>query len=189
MRSEFGSERPNARRLLETHRLVLEPLEPRHAPELFQPLRDVSLYRFIPQDPPGSETALQERYERLATGRSPDGTEIWLNWAAREATTGAVVGTFQATARANHTADIAYIILGHAQRRGFASEGAAAVIAHLRDDHEIVSVVADIDTRNSASIALIERLGFTRVRTTRDADSFKGATSDEYRYERVLGRG
>ncbi len=189
MRSESGAETPDARRRLETQRLVLEPLEPRHAAEMLQPLRDEALYRFIPQDPPESETALRERYGRLAARRSPEGTEIWLNWAARETATGVVVGTFQATVRVNHTADIAYIIFGLARRRGFASEGCNAMIEHIRDDYEIVTIGADIDTRNTASIALIERLGFTRVSTTRDADSFKGATSDEYRYELALERG
>lgn len=188
MRSESGAGTADAQRRLETRRLVLEPLESRHAAEMFQPLRDEALYRFIPQDPPVSESALRERFERLATGQSPDGTEIWLNWAARETTTGVLAGTFQATIFADHTADIAYIIFGHAQRRGFATEGAIAIITQLHDDHGIVTVGADIDTQNTASIALVERLGFTRVRTTIDADSFKGATSDEHRYERALDR-
>jgi ribosomal-protein-alanine N-acetyltransferase len=44
-------------------------------------------------------------------------------------------------------------------------------------------VAAEIDTRNTASIHLVEALGFARVATTPGADFFKGAASDEYRYE------
>lgn len=180
-------DRRDDRQQLETDRLVLEPLIPRHADEMFAPLQDVRLYEFIPQDPPLSVAALRERYGRLARGRSPEGDETWLNWAARERQTNAIVGTFQATVYLNGTADIAYIVFVGAQRRGFAAEGYAAMIRHLERDLGVRIAGADIDTRNSASIALIERLGFSRIRTTLDADFFKGATSDEYRYERRLG--
>jgi L-amino acid N-acyltransferase YncA len=40
-----------------------------------------------------------------------------------------------------------------------------------------------IDTRNVASIALVESLGFERVAFHKDADHFKGSSSGEYRYE------
>ncbi len=164
----------------------LEPLTPEHADAMFAPLQEPSLYQFIPQEPPASLEGLRERHERLAFGRSPDGDERWLNWAARNRESGVLVGTFQATVYSDRTADIAYVIFVHEQRRGFALEGCEEMIRHLAADLGIEIAGADIDTRNAASIALIERLGFTRVRTTRDADYFKGATSHEYRYERVL---
>jgi RimJ/RimL family protein N-acetyltransferase len=43
--------------------------------------------------------------------------------------------------------------------------------------------VAEMDTRNAASISLAEVLGFERVGTTLGADHFKGSVSDEHRYE------
>ena len=46
----------------------------------------------------------------------------------------------------------------------------------------IPSRYAEIDTRNIASIRLVESLGLSRVATTREADFFKGASSDEYKY-------
>jgi RimJ/RimL family protein N-acetyltransferase len=69
------------------------------------------------------------------------------------------------------------------QGRGYAHEGGARVLNHLVRDYAVRSVIAEIDTRNQASIALAESLGFTRVATARAADFFKGAASDEYRYE------
>jgi [ribosomal protein S5]-alanine N-acetyltransferase len=43
-----------------------------------------------------------------------------------------------------------------------------------------------LDTRNEASWRLMERLGFRRNRLIKDADQFKGASSDEYEYLREL---
>lgn len=68
---------------LESEGLVLEPLAASHARSLYPSLLDERLYRYIPQDPPVSEQALRERYCRLETRQSPDGREVWLNWAMR----------------------------------------------------------------------------------------------------------
>jgi len=42
---------------------------------------------------------------------------------------------------------------------------------------------AEIDPRNVSSIALVESLGFRRIAFQKNADHFKGSSSDEYRYE------
>ncbi len=41
--------------VLETPRLLLEPLRAEHAGALFPLFRDARLYEFVPQDPPVSE--------------------------------------------------------------------------------------------------------------------------------------
>ena len=69
------------------------------------------------------------------------------------------------------------------QRRGFAAEACRRLLEHLVDDYQVGVVAAEIDTRNTASIALVESLGFERVGIQKGADHFKGSTSDEYRYE------
>ena len=171
---------------LETARLTLEPLRPDHAAALHPGLRDASLYRFIPQDPPASIARLEERYRRLSTRRSPDGQEAWLNWALRLRGTTEYVGTLEATVHPTNTATVAYLLFTPYQRRGYASEGLTALLGLLFDGYGVDSVAADIDTRNAPSIALIERLGFERVATHLGVDHFKDAPSDEYRYE--LGR-
>lgn len=164
-------------------RLVLEPLVADHAQILYPLLQDERLYTFIPQDPPASIEALAARYRRLEARRSPDGQEVWLNWAARPHATHDRVGTFEATILPGHTALIAYMIFSPYQGQGYAREGSARVIEHLVRDHGVRLVVAEIDTRNRASIGVAEALGFVRVATRPAADYFKGAVSDEYRYE------
>ena len=134
------------RETLHTARLTLEPIQPDHADELFQPLQEPQLYTFIPQDPPSSIEALRERFARLATGRSPDGTQIWLNWAARRRDTEIVVGLYQATVYPESTADIAYITFAGHQGEGFAREACAEILRHLGDRYGL-EVAARTSTR------------------------------------------
>lgn len=172
--------------ILYSPRLTLEPLLPYHARELFEPLQDDALYTFIPQDPPRSVQALEERYRTLAPRRSPDGTQVWLNWVARALSARLPVGTFQATIYPENYALLAYMIFRPFQGNGYAVEGCQRVIEHLARACRIGLLAAEIDTRNRASIALVERLGFRRVAEQMQVDYFKGAHSDEFRYELSL---
>ncbi len=175
---QIDPERP-----LETPRLLLEPLVADHAAALFEALQAPDLYPYIPQDPPSSLDALKIRHTALASRRSPDGQEDWLNWVLRQRESEAYVGTVQATVHADHTALLAYMIFPAFWRQGYAREGCARVLTHLFEDYRVNRVAAEIDTRNIASICLVESLGFARIATTPGADFFKGATSDEYSYE------
>jgi RimJ/RimL family protein N-acetyltransferase len=141
------------------------------------------LYRFIPQDPPASLGALEDRYEFLSGRRSTDGREAWLNWAVRGRTSGDYAGTLEATIEEKPLAFIAYMVFMPYQRRGFAAEACGRLLEHLFQDYCMDVVAAEIDTRNVASIALVESLGFERVAFLEDADNFKGSSSEEYRYE------
>jgi len=83
---------------------------------------------------------------------------------------------------------LAYMVFVAFQGRGYAVEGAARALAHLFDDYHVSVVAAEIDTRNSASIRLVEALGFVRVAMIPGTDFFKGSLSDDYRYE-LMNRG
>jgi RimJ/RimL family protein N-acetyltransferase len=175
--------RDAAEQLLETPRLLLEPLVPEHAPAVFDDLRDPRLYSFIPTEPPESLAALDRRYRALRTRASPDGKEAWLNWIARLRVSGQYIGTFQATVYGDRRAHLAYIVFSRYWRQGYAKEGCARVLESLRHEWRITVVAAELDTRNVASIRLAEALGFKRVGFKPGADFFKGSASDEYLYE------
>ncbi len=172
--------------LLTTPRLVLEPLVPDHADALFAGLSDPLLYTYIPGDPPASVEALRARYRRLESRWSPDGLERWLNWAVR-LPDGAYVGLAEATVREDQRASVAYFVFAPFMRQGYGAEATGAVVRYLVDALKVRGVEAQIDTRNAASQRLVERVGFARVRVERDADTFKGSTSDEYIYEWPMG--
>ena len=171
---------PEAR--LETHRLSLEPILPAHAPCCTNVCRKSDCTGSFPGSS-GPPQALEDRYDFLSARRSPDGREAWLNWAVRERGSGDYAGTLESTVYDKETAIIAYMVFVSHQRRGFAAEACGRLLEHLFDDYRVGVVVAEIDTRNAASIALVESLGFERVGFQKDADHFKGSTSDEYRYE------
>ncbi len=179
---------PAEAKTLETERLLLEPLLPEHAKLLFEGLSDERLYSFIPSNPPESVEALETRYRKLSSRHSPDGSEAWLNFAMRLRQEGArpkatYVGTLEATVFPDRSAYVAYTVFFRFWHRGYAREGCARMLAHLVEDHEVRIIAAEMDTRNAASIALVESLGFERVGTTLGADHFKGSVSDEHRYE------
>jgi ribosomal-protein-alanine N-acetyltransferase len=170
-------------RVLETERLRLEPLQVRHAAALFPVLSDPGLYEFIPQLPPASQRALEERYRYLERRASPDGREVWLNWALipRDGIAGCL-GTVQATLQEGGRSLFAYELGRAFWGRGYATEACSRVLAFLFEDAGVRLVVARVDTRNRASIRLLERLGFDRTGFHPKADNFKGADSDEHEY-------
>jgi [ribosomal protein S5]-alanine N-acetyltransferase len=167
---------------LSSQRLTIEPLLATHAAHLFPHLSDAALYTFMPQQPPVSVSALAERYQRLQSRASPDGSQIWLNWAVRFTDSTEYIGYVQAGVEADGQAMLAYFVFTPYQRQGYAVEMCAAVRDYLFSAFAVSSVYALIDTRNQASIALVEKLGFRREAVLPNADYFKDANSDEYRY-------
>ena len=169
--------------ILETSRLLFEPIHPSHALALFEPLQSSAIYNFIPESPPTSAEALAARYQKLAVRTSPDGQELWLNWGMRLRNNDEYVGVLQATVYPDATAYLAYILFPPFWKQGYASEGCRRILELLFTDYQVRIVIAEIDTRNTASMKLVEHLGFQRVGTKLDADFFKGSTSHEYHYE------
>ena len=167
---------------MRTSRLRLEPLEERHAKRLFAGLQHEDLYRFISDRPPESVEALAERYRRLATRRSPDGREGWLNWAIVSTLTERDLGYVQATVHADRSAHVAYVLFPEFWGQGYAREAVATAIEHLRDEWAVTAIRATVDTRNRRSIALLEALGFERGAVRAAAEVIHGEPSDEVEY-------
>ncbi|PHV13460.1 GNAT family N-acetyltransferase [Chitinimonas sp. BJB300] len=173
-----------ANTVLTTQRLTLEPLTAAHASELLDGLSNEALYRFIPQNPPASLDALQTRYKRLESRSSPDGDEWWLNWAVR-LTDGEYIGVIDATVDEDNIATMGWFIFTQHQRKGYAKEAINKLREHLEGPFMAESFKIFIDTRNAASVALMESLGFKREAIVPNADNFKGSKSDEYRFTYV----
>ena len=138
--------------------VTLEPQLASHAAELYAVIGDPALYEFIDSKEPASEAALRERLARLESRLSPDGTEHWLNWVVRNAA-GVVVGYVQATVTPDKSAEIAYV-LGRAHwRKGYAGAACAAMIDELRETYGVTRLTATLDPANTASLALLRKLG------------------------------
>jgi ribosomal-protein-alanine N-acetyltransferase len=166
--------------VLHTPRLRLEPQRVEHAEALFGPLGDARLYAHIPQEPPPSLDALRERLALLSTRRSPQGDELWLNWVVRDAHDRALLGRVQATVRADAPCYLAYEVFPAHWQRGIATEACRRAMHWLIDELQVKHFTAEVDSLNTASLRLLQRLGFRRVALRANADHFKGRASDEW---------
>lgn len=139
--------------------LVLEPLTARHAEAMFAVLGDPALYRHLDYPPPHSLEELRDKYTRLESRQSPDGSQQWLNWVVRPPG-GAPIGYVQATVEAQHIAWIAYVFSRAHGGRGLATRATRAVIEHLASAYDVTRFVATVEAENEPSIRLLERLDF-----------------------------
>jgi RimJ/RimL family protein N-acetyltransferase len=156
--------------LIETDRLQLEPLRVDHATELATVLDDERLHEFI-GGRPATTAELRSRYTRLEAGRSPDGSQGWLNWVVRDRGAGVAVGTVQATLgrTGGLTAEIAWVIAAARQGRGYATEAAAAMVARL-EQQSVRGFVAHIHPDHAASNRVARHLGLRPTNVMEDGE-------------------
>jgi RimJ/RimL family protein N-acetyltransferase len=145
-------------RALQTPRLVLEPQTAAHAEEMYTVLTDPAIYEFE-NEPPASVDALRARYRKLESGRSPDGTQLWLNWVVRLRGDGNAIGYVQATVLADAQALIAYEFGSAWWGRGLAHEATDAAVRELHDTFGVATVGAVFKRANDRSRKLLNRLG------------------------------
>ena len=169
---------------LRSERLDLIPIDPRLADEMFVGLQAPEIYTYIADLPPANVEWLRERYARLASGKSPDAREAWLNWALRARTSEVLVGYVQATVCAER-ASIAYVLFPPAWGMGYASEAVAVLIDELKQN-SITEIFATVDTRNGRSITLLERAHFALRSFKKDAEMIDSLSTDEYEYVYVV---
>ena len=143
-----------------TQRLELELLMPDHAEALFHGLSDKRLYKFVDDEPPASIESLRRRYERLVTRKSPDGVEIWLNWAVRTLQPPVYIGYVQATIRKNGWAEIAFVLFHEFWGQGYGKESVTAMLQELNKTYFVSNFRAFVNPRNWPSRGLLQSLGF-----------------------------
>ena len=148
---------------LHTPRLTLTPLRVADADEMARVLEDARLYAFT-GGAALDVTALRERYRRQLRGRSPDGSERWLNWIVRLGADATAIGTVQTSIRegSDGVAEIAWVIGVPWQRRGYATEATRALVDWL-GAHGIVAIEAHIAVGHAASQAVAARVGLRRT--------------------------
>lgn len=164
---------------LNTERLELESVSEDHSNELFELLSDEKLHTYLPSTPPTLEQQ-KTRCLMWSKRQSPDKSELWLNWVAREKSSKKIIAHIQAGLKDNGIASVAYVVASNYQRKGFAYEAMRALFFYLRDDLGASEVKIWSDTRNLASHALAKKLGMKQTEFIRNADFFKNQTSDEY---------
>ena len=170
-------------RTFSSQRLSMVLITKEHASLLLPLLQHPDLYTFLPQDPPSLDK-LEQQYAFWEQRKSPDNSEYWLNWVIFLTDSQRAIGTLQAGIElATSQASIAYLIGTAFQRQGFATEATSALIDHLHQQYQVSSIKAWIDTRNTASIRLVKKLGMRQVEFIAQADHFKGQVSDEFVFQ------
>ena len=146
---------------LRTARLVLQPVRTDHADAMAAALADPAVYAFTGGSPEDADW-WRARLAFLAPGHSPDGRELWLNWAVRVSATAEIVGYVQATVT-GVTADVAYVLGTRWQGYGYALEATTAMIDHLVSDLGVEQIRAWIADGHAASQAVARGCGLDPV--------------------------
>lgn len=156
-------------------RLELEPLRVEHAQEMAPLLDDVGLHTYI-GGRPATLAQMQERYRRQVVGRSPDGSQLWLNWVARRRDDGCAVGTLQATVtkgtagQDGPTVEVAWLVATAYQGQGYAREAAQVLVTWLRA-HGVATVLAHVHPQHAASRSVAQAIGLIETTTIVDGET------------------
>jgi ribosomal-protein-alanine N-acetyltransferase len=152
--------------VLATARLRLRPLVEGDAAALHPMLADAELMTYSADGPLGS---VDEVRSYLADEAEPGNQRTWaITHAGDDRAIGWVSGSeADGEDDGGGVTEIGFILAREAWGRGIASEAVSAVIDRLFAEGRR-RVFADADTENTASIVLLERLGFRRERLLRD---------------------
>ncbi len=154
--------------ILETPRLALRRLLPEDLDALFALYRDPDVRRYFPD---GTRTLEETRLElEWFLHGHPKHPELGL-WATIERSTGAFLGRcgllpWQIEGR--HEVELAFLIDKSRWREGFASEAAAAIVAHAGNVLRLERLICLIMPGNMASAGVARKVGMSFERELTD---------------------
>jgi RimJ/RimL family protein N-acetyltransferase len=166
----------------QTARMRLRPYRPDDL-EAFADLHgrdDVARYLPWPtRDRRASQEALA-RHQRMVLDKDDDGMTL----AGFDVDTGRLVGEFVLFLRSveNRGGEVGYVLHPDFWGRGLATEGAEAMLAIAFETLGLHRVTARLDARNTASAAVLTRLGMRREAYLVENSLFKGEWSDEVQF-------
>ena len=169
---------------LVTERLLIEPIEARHAPLMFDGMREPAVYEWIAMEPPASVEALARRWgANLPRLRSASAC-WWPAWAVQRRADGAWIGSLDAEVLPGGVAsNVGYFFFPAFWGRGLASEAVRALCDHLAR-HGVVEQHATVTRGHLASERVLQRAGFARTRVRPGSDVLRGVPVDDVDYVR-----
>jgi RimJ/RimL family protein N-acetyltransferase len=154
----------------------LEPLHPRHAPDLFRAAHDAGdSWVYLGYGPFADEAAMARHVAAMASQHDP------MAWAVRPKTTGVVTGwlTLMEIQPANAAIEIGHIWFGPPmQRTRAATEAMFILMRHAMDELGYRRLVWKCNAHNAPSRRAADRLGFTYEGTLRAHMVVKGRRRD-----------
>ena len=140
--------------------VTLERRTRAHAEALFAVLAEPRLYQYLDEAPPESVEALRQKLARSESGRSPDGSEQWLNCVVRDASQ-QVLGNVQATIFPSGETNVAYVFGSAHWGRGLAFEAMRQMLGILATEFGVNNFLIVAERANTRSVRLAQRLGFS----------------------------
>ncbi|EJK6375567.1 GNAT family N-acetyltransferase [Listeria monocytogenes] len=157
----------NRKQMIKTERLFLSEMTLADTEKLFGYWSDDSVTRYMNIEPFQSLQPVEEMIRML---RQLEIEGKALRCVIILQATGEIIGTcgFNYIDHENHRAEIAYDLGTRFWKRGYATEAVKALMEWGKESFELHRIEAKVDPRNSASIALLEKLGFSKEGLLRD---------------------
>jgi RimJ/RimL family protein N-acetyltransferase len=165
--------------VLITANLTLRPCSPEDSADFISLERDPDVMRFLN----GGKAVDQTVSDPNAPFLMPRGTEPYV-WTARTTDSNAFAGWFCLWPESETIAELGYRLARNQWGKGFASQGAAALVEWGFTACHYDKIFASALTTNHASRRVMEKLGMTYVKTIHpDLVSFAGSEAGEALYE------
>jgi RimJ/RimL family protein N-acetyltransferase len=166
-----------------TERLALRVHEPADVDDLLQYHSDPEVVRFIPWPERTREqvvVAIEQRMQQGTVTKEGD----WLVLAMELRDTGQVIGEvlMKCASVAESHGELGYAMHRGFHGKGLAFEATSALMQLAIAELGLRRVTAELDHRNAASAKLLERLGFTLLRSFEEEYKDESTTALEYEY-------
>lgn len=167
---------------LETKRLVLEKLEMKHAKAFYSYRSDAETNKYQGWIPYALEDCQHFIKNRIAKEFNETGT--WYQFAIVLQESNQMIGDFGVhfLDGDTHQVEIGCTINKKYHRKGYAKEAVSAVINHLFYNLQKHRISASVDPLNTASIRLMERLGFRKEAHFKESILINGKWVDDVIY-------
>jgi RimJ/RimL family protein N-acetyltransferase len=169
-----------------TERLELREHLPTDVDDMLEFHSDPDVVRYVPWPVSTREQVLESLEKRLHAGRVEKPGE-WLILAIVQRASDKVIGEVLLKCTSVDEGELGYALHRGYQGQGIAFEAAEAMLRLGIERFGLRRVTAELDSRNTASARLLERLGFTLHRSF--AEEFKGEQTTALEYELLIPLG
>lgn len=166
---------------IRTERLTLRAITADDLDDHLRLYGDPEVVRYLYDEPYDRESVLPH-LERRLVAQLPDEEGQWLNVAIER--DGRFIGEVGMclSSRAHRQCELGYVLLPEEMGHGYATEAARVMLDLCFTELDAHRVVGRLDARNTASSAVLERLGMRREALLRENEWVKGEWTDEIVY-------
>ena len=150
-----------------TERLELRVHRESDVDDMLQFRSDPEVVRYVPW-PVSTRADVEEALQKRLNAGRVDAVGDWLILAIVLRETGQVIGEVLLKNSGEDAAELGYALHRSFHGKGLAREAAEAILALGFGELGLTRITAELDERNTASAALLERLGFTLHRRYRE---------------------